>query len=1068
MRLVLLLLVVATCAVAQTSTGTVTGLVSDISGARITGAGVRLTNAETGVMQTTVTSEQGEYTFPLLSSGRYRLLVERQGFQSQSFTEVTVELGRATRLDASLKLGAVSEVVEVTGATPLLESETSTLGQFIENKTIADMPLNGRRVGELLGLMGNAVFVSGDVIRPRVSIAGGRADQQQWLLDGVNASNIGLEIPQALFNPPVESVQEIKIQQNAYSAEYGNSSGGVVLTTTRSGTNKLTGSAYEYFRNEKLDARNYFASTRAPLRWNVFGAAVGGPVIRNRTFFFSSSEWQKQRVGAVRNLTVPTAAERTGDFSATRQASGAPLIVYDPATSPRTPFAGNMIPQNRLDAVGVRIAALLPLPNRPPANAAGANNFGANAVNALNITTWTSKVDHVFSERDRLSVRYILHDFPTFNSTVYSEPAADPNGNISDRRAHSLLLNETHQFRPTIINDFRFNYQPRRFVTSGYGLGEGWPTRLGLRGVDDRAFPRINITGYPSMGAGTQERVQIPIIDNHLVNTLSWFLGAHSLKFGGEYRSGRNVDVFNSAISGSLNFGVQETALTGVNGTGNALASLLLGRPNSASIQSTQELDRRSKYWAGFVQDDWKLAANLTLNLGLRWEAHTPRIDARDRQNGFDPTAINPVSGTPGVVTFASRDGLGRTVYRGDYNNWTPRIGLAWKPRANTVVRAGYGVFFGPPLPGSNTASAGFEIAGTFQSPDNGVTAPFLLRDGFPSTPAPTDLGPGFGAVRVGQAVRFAPTYIDPDRQLGYSHQWNVGVQRELAWQTLIEVSYVANVGHKLNGPNTNTNQVRPELMGAGNAQVRRPFPQFANVTVVTPMWGNSSYHSVNVKAEKRFSRGLNFLANYTHAKFIDDVASGFEFGSIPGGIQDFYNRRAEKSLSGNDVRHRLVSSGVYELPGSHWAIKGWSFGLISTIQSGGPNGITVQNNTSNAFNPGALRANLLRDPTLPSGERTVTRWFDTGAAVAPPAFTFGNAGRAVTTGPGLQNFDISVIRNFPIRERLRLQFRFESFNVLNRANFDDPGTSLGGPGFGVISVARPGRSIQLGLKLTF
>ncbi len=325
---------------------------------------------------------------------------------------------------------------------------------------------------------------------------------------------------------------------------------------------------------------------------------------------------------------------------------------------------------------------------------------------------------------------------------------------------------------------------------------------------------------------------------------------------------------------------------------------MLVGFPNSGSVHATDLLDRRAKYYAFFVHHDWKVARNFTLNLGLRWETHTPRIDEHDRQNGFGATAINPVSKTPGIVTFASRDGAGRALYDGDYNNFAPRVGFAWKPLGNekTVVRSGYGVFFGPPLPGSNNTSAGFETSGNYITPDNGITAPFFLRDGFPSTTR-AELGPGFGAVPVGSAARFAPEFIEGSRRLGYSQQWNFDLQRDLGWDTVLDAGYLANTGHKLNGPNTSINQVRPELMGPGNAQARRPFPQFNNVTLVAPMWGNSSYHSLNVKAEKRFSHGLNFLVNYTYSKFIDDVPSGFEVGQTSGGIQNFYNRRVEKAV---------------------------------------------------------------------------------------------------------------------------------------------------------------------------
>ncbi len=1073
---------------AQVSSGTITGTVNDGTGARVAKAKLRLVNLDTNVASAAESNEQGEYTFPLIPSGRYSLRVEQTGFQTAITREVTVELGRTIRLDYTLQLGQTTESVVVTSATPLLDSETSTVGQFIENKTIADMPLNGRRIGDLMGLAGNAIYISGDVIRPRVAIAGGRADQQQWLLDGVNASNVALEAPQALFNPPVESVQEIRIQQSGYSAEFGNSSSGVILTTTKSGDNRLRGNAYEYLRNDRLDARNFFAASRPPLRWNTFGFTLGGPISipklyngKNRSFFFTSLEWQRQRIGVVRLLTVPTNAERNGDFSGTRTAAGQQLTIFDPNTSPRAPFPGNVIPPNRIDPVGKALASFLPEANRTPTNAAGANNFNANASNGLNITTSTSKFDHIFNDNNRINVRYLLHDFPTFSTAVYPTPAADPNSNTQARRAYSTMVNYIRNLRPTLLNDLRFNWQPRFFIFSSTGLGEGWPTRIGLRGVDDRAFPRVAATGYAALGNTNHERIQQPIWDLHLVDGLSWFRGKHAIKIGGEYRWGRNQDIFNQQISGQFNFAPQPTALTGNANSGNGIASLLVGFPNSASVLSTQPLDRRQAYYALYVQDDYKLAPNLTVNIGIRWEAHTPRVDANDRQNGFDFNAINPVSNTPGVITFASRDGAPREVYRGDYNNFAPRIGLAWKPfgSAKTVVRSSYGVFFGPPVPGSNNTAAGFEVSGSFQTPDNGITPPFLLRNGVPPLPSTANLGPGFGAVRPGQAVAFSPAFIEEDRQLGYTQQWNLSLQREVGWNSVVELSYTGTVGHRLNGPNTNINQVRPELLAAGNAQIRRPYPQFGNIVSTAPMWGNSSYHSMNAKLEKRFSSGLNLLTNYTWSKFIDDVANGFENGNIPGGIQNFYNRQNEKSLSGNDVRHRLSMSSVYELPwgrNRRWlnqgfaasVLGGWNLGGILTLQAGSPVGATTQTNTLNAFNPGAQRANILRPADLPKEERRVERWFDTSAFALPAPFTFGNSARAATTGPGLVNLDMSLIKNFAFTERINLQFRLESFNVANRANFEEPGSALGAPNFGVITAAKAARTNQLGLKLAF
>ncbi|MBI1358226.1 MAG: hypothetical protein GC160_28155 [Acidobacteria bacterium] len=1066
----------------QGSTGSITGLVTDSSQARLPGVTIEARNADTGVVLTAETGAAGEYTVPLLQPGHYSLTARLTGFRAFTQSGITIELGRVTRLDISLEVGEVTETVEVTGSAPLLESETSTVGQFIENKTVTDMPLNGRRAGELVALMGNAVTVSKGVIRPRIAVAGGRGDQQNWMIDGVNSANVALENPQALFNPPVESVQELRVQQNGYSAEFGNSSGGVITISTRSGTNQLHGSLYEFLRNSAVDARNFFAADKAPLRWNVFGFAVGGPIIKNKTFFFVNNEWQKQRIGVTNLLTTPTALQRIGDFSQTTNAAGALTRIFDPFSgATRQQYANNIIPGSQQDPVGLALMDYYPEANRAPSNQAGANNFVGNRTNALNLSTLTLKVDHVFSERDRLSFRYILHDFPTNNTPVFSRPEADPFGNFSDRRAYSYLFNHLHNFAPTVINDLRVNIQPRYFITGPLEIDGGWPAKLGLKGVPGEAFPRVNVSGFTAMGATNQGRTQTPIWDHHVVDIVSWFKGSHSVKMGGEFRYSRNAENFNQWESGVLTFQPQGTNLPGTGNTGNAMASMLAGYLHRGQVRTLDRIDRRAKYWAGFVQDDWKVRSNFTLNIGVRWETHTPRIDALDRQNGFDLTATNPVCNCPGVITFAGLNGQGRTVYQGDYNNFTPRVGFAWQPFGDnkTVVRSGYGIFYGPPLPGSNNMAAGFSLDGDFLTPDNGVTAPFLLRDGFPTVQRP-ELGPGFGAVAPGQAAVYSPQLIDQQRQLGYSQMWNMSIQRTLGFNTVFEASYLGNVGHKLPGPSVSLNQVDPSLWRSGNMQALRPYPQFNAVTRVSPMWGNSSYHGMNLKLEKRFSHGLNFLMNYTWAKFIDDVYSGQEAGESDLGMQNYYDRHNEKALSGNDVRHRLVWSSVYELPLGKdrkflhdgvlaTVLGGWNFGTIITLQQGSPMGLTTQTNgLGSAFTPGPQRVNVESNPALPKSEQTVERYFDTTAVSAPGTLQFGNSSRALLKGPGIVNFDVSLLKNHRWGEHYNVQFRFEAFNFFNHANFNEPGRALGSPQFGVISSAADPRSLQFGLKFAF
>jgi hypothetical protein len=432
-------------------------------------------------------------------------------------------------------------------------------------------------------------------------------------------------------------------------------------------------------------------------------------------------------------------------------------------------------------------------------------------------------------------------------------------------------------------------------------------------------------------------------------------------------------------------------------------------------------------------------------------------------------------------VTFAGLDGLRSQIYNGDWNNVAPRVGLAWKPfnLQKTVVRAGFGIFYGPPLEGSNNTSAGFETTGNFSSPDNGLTAPFLLRNGFPGGASAAQPGPGYGAVPVGSPVIFAPTYVQQDRQLGYTEQWNFDVQQQLGWDTVLDLAYLGSAGHRLPGPDTSINQVPVALMAAGNTQVRRPFPQFGNVSVVAPMWGNSNYQALNIKVEKRFSHGLNFLASYTFSKFIDDVPSSFEVGSESGGIQNIYDRRAEKALSGNNVPNRFVVSSTYELPvgkGKEWLksgvpaamFGGWSLAMIGVLQQGAPMQLNTQTNTTNAFTPGAQRVNALSNPNLPADQRSITRWFDTTAVAAPPALTFGNSSRSLVTAPGLIDWSLSALKNIRFHERYAIQFRAEALNFLNHPNFMAPGNALGSSNFGVISAARDPRIWQLGLRFDF
>src|SRR6266545_2315626 len=1046
---------------AQSPQATISGIITDSTGAVVPGVQVTAINPATTQRGAAVTNGQGFFVLTQLAIGDYTVEAEKAGFKKFVRQGLTLTTGATVALDIRLEIGAATDTVTITGETPLLQTRTSDVSTLIESKTVQDLPLGDRRTLNIIKLTGAAVFVAYDSgAKPNFSLAGGRTQSQMFWIDGGSGQNMRLGIGQVDIDPPVETVQEVKVLSNNYAAEYGGSAGGVIIATTKSGGNQFHGSLFEYLRNDALDAANFFApivngeKQKAPLRYNVFGGTLGGPVWlpkkafgpagydgHNKTFFFFAYEGTRRLEGLVRTMTVPTLLQRQGDFSDTRNAAGAVIPIFNPATTRveggrtvRTQFAGNKIPIDRLDPVALRLLEFYPLPNRAPDNPTGANNFSANYQQILTRNNYMAKVDHNFTERDR------------------------------------------------------FNHE------TSFGLGEPWPSRLGLKGAPDGAFPQINVAGVTTLGAGTHERRQLPIQQRQFVNNLTVTRGRHALKMGAELRESLNFEINRPSISGQFNFTTLLTGQPGNAATGVGFASLLLGYPNGVSFRETEALDRYSWYLAGFFQDDWTINQSLTINLGLRWETDTPITDRDNRMNGFDPRAINPVSGTPGVVKFAGQDGYPSQPYATDWNNFGPRIGFAWKPFGlqKTVIRGGVGVFFAHPFDrgAPNSASLGFENSASVNTQDNGLTAPFLLRDGVPTVSlGGATRNDSFGAVRVGQAAPTAVTYFDLNRSTGYSEQFNLNIQQELPGQITFEAGYIGNLSRKLASGNVSINQITPqklaEVAARPNAadrvgrQIDRPFPQFSNVSLVAPAFGISNYRALVLRAEKRFAAGFNFLTTYTWSKFLNDTdEGGSALGNEPS-YANYYDRDSDYGPSGNDIRHRFTISSVYELPvgrGKRYLAKGplgviagnWSVGVLALMQTGPPTTVTTQTNTTNAFSAGAQRADILRDPNLKSSERTLARWFDTSAFAQPAAFTFGAGGRGTVRGDGVVNFDLSLLKNFFFAEQKGFQFRLEMFNAFNHPDFGLPGATLGGPGFGVVSSARSGRNIQVGLRLVF
>lgn len=1102
LRLVVFLLTGWALLWCQSNRGSISGVVTDAQGALVPGAKVRAVNAATQSRTETVSNDTGFYSLPALPIGAYKVEAEREGFRRAVLENVTLTTGESLELNVRMELGAVSETVSITSEAPLVETRTSDVTQLIESKSIESLPLGNRRTLNAINLTGAAVFVrynnTPGNANPDFSLAGGRTQSQMFWIDGGTGQNLRIGQGQINLDPPVETVSEMKVLSNSNSAEYGGSAGGIIVTTTRSGTNQLHGSAYEYLRNDAMDAPGFFAPVangekqKPRLRYNVFGGTIGGPIRRDKTFFFGAFEGQRLRTGGVDTLTVPTALQRAGDFSETFNAQGRQILIYDPSTTVnangafvREPFPGNRIPAAQLDPVAAKLMQFYPLPNRAPDGVTGANNFRANYVASSSANFYMAKVDHSLSDRDRLTGRYFINGGPTRNTSVYADPAADPRTS-ADNRQQYVYGNWTRTVNPTLVNDLRFTYVRRSFHSLTNGLGGGYPEKLGLKGVPNDAFPQIVPAGFSALGSNAQERQQYPIEQQQFVDNVSKIHGRHTLRFGGEARRSRNHEFNLQTVSGAFSFSTLPTGLPGNAATGSGLASLLLGFPTAFSQLQTQELDRSSWYLAGFAQDDWNISRSLTLNFGLRWETDTPMVDANDRMNSFDPAQINPVSATPGVVKFMGLNGYRSTPYDGDWNNFAPRFGFAWKVLGSerTVVRGGYGIFHAHPFDAGvpNAVALGFSLSKDLNSPDNGITAPFYLRNGVPgSGVAAPKLDDSFGAVPVGASTNTAVSFFEQNRRTGYSQQFNLGVQRQVGASSVVEVTVLGNLSRKLASTPLSINQIPPDVLGPQHQSQRdRPFPQFSNVTIQSPTLGLANYYAGMIRYQKRYSKGLSLGANYTWSRFFDNTNEvGATIGNNSGPYSNYYNRAMDYGPSANDIRHRSVIHAVYELPfgkGRRWlsgsplryVAGGWSLGGVTSIQSGAPFTVTTQTNTTNSFSSGALRADVLRNPNLDSEERSVRRWFDTSAFAQPAPYQFGNQGVGLLRGAGLFNVDLSILRDFRLTETAKFELRGEFFNATNHTNYNLPGQVFNGAGFGVISSAGPARQIQVGARISF
>ena len=1118
--LVLAFLGVSVSLPAQQGRGTIQGNVTDQSGAAAAGVLVKITSVETNISSNTTTNGEGFFLATNLNVGSYTVLAEQAGFRKSLRSGIVLQVDQRAQVDFRLELGQVAETVEVKAEAPLVNTGDSAVGKVIDNRRVMELPLNGRNALALTlltpsvksnGGSTNSGFGDRGIQLSAISINGGPNSMNGQLLDGSN--NIQSYIGEVAINPGVDAVEEFKVQSGALPAEYGFSAGGVINMVTKSGTNQYHGTAYEFLRNDKLDARNTFAATKPPFRYNQFGASAGGPVIKNRTFFFGNWERYYYKRSASQVGTYPTALQHSGNFSDLFDTSGKLIPIYDPATTgtnaagqaTRNVFPGNIIPASQLDPVAAKINAFYPLPNRTPTNAfTNSNNYGRLSTESRYSQQLTLKGDHHFSDRNSMFGRYSFFNHKTDNGN-----GINPNPEVTYRddnlKNWNIVLSDTHTFTPTIINEARVGVTRGHFPFIVRSFGGDWPSKLGLPPiVPADTFPAIGngLPGFNTGTAGVRGSVNWQFLDS-----VTLIRGAHTMKTGIDFRLLQGNNLQRSSPSGNYGFASTLTAnpLTPA-GTGSSYATFLVGAVSSASVTTHLGESQRTHSVSGFLQDDWKITRRLTLNLGLRYDVQLQTVENKNGTTNFDPSC-KLSNGLSGCTIYAGVNGQPRAFRENDFSNLAPRIGFAYDVfgHSRTVIRAGYGTMYPSQMWRENYGNAaGFAQTSTTYSQSNPNLQAFPLRIGFPSAPI-QPLGAALGsAVFLGQGVAID----EADGKTPRSNQMTFSLQQQLKGSWLLDLGYSGNIGTGFTAGSYDLNQLDNQYLSRGVAlrtqvanpyaglvpgalgastisllQSLKPYPYYSSIQIRNPRLGAYNSHLMLLSAEKRMSKGLTLLVSFTGGKVISDsLANPVNFGAVEQVNQISYqdgkfNRKLERSVDPTDVSKRGVVSLLYELPfgrGQGLAsrlVGGWQVNTIGIMQTGLPVIITGANNFLAARPNSTGTAANIRNPTA-------LAWFDTSQFVNPSDYTYGTIGRVLpdVRGPGTVNWDLSAIKNTRFMERFNLQFRAEAFNFLNHVNLGIPsGTFTAGTNgkningaFGTITSARDARNIQFGLKLIF
>ncbi len=1032
MRSLLIVLVFCLPTLGQVTTGSISGYVNDPAHAPITRAKVTVSSANRSIQKWALTDSSGFYRFDDLPPAVYDLLLEAPSFDPVRTGNVRLEVNTSLRADFNPPITGRHETVLVQSEIRAVPTETSDLGTVLDREMIAKLPLNERDFLQLALLTpGVLPPVQDSQLSTRGNFAmhanGGREEFNNYLLDGVD--NNDPDVNAYVLQPSVDSIEEFKIETNAYSAEYGRSAGGQVNVITRSGSNEFHAFAYEYLRNRALDARNFFDGSNKPqLIRNQFGAGVGGPLVRNRTFFFANYDGLRGSQGYSRLATVPSPAERSGDLA------GLPPV-FDPFTFRY--FPGNQIPASRISPVALKILNLYPLPS----NISATGNYLAQPIGNDSLDQYNIRLDHTFNERNQVTLRYSYGHKNIFEPYTENATTNLPGfGDYVKDRGHNALINYTRVLGPRTTNSLLlgFNRANRSILQQNYGtnVNQLWGVNYLPTDPLESGYPAISVSGFSQIGDLTSLPIDRHTTTYQLNDSLSLVRGNHRLKIGAEFRKIALNGTVAELPRGSISF---LGALTG-----SGIGDLLLGLPTfTIDSQLTAPQTLRTFQSDFYFQDDWQIRPDLTLNLGVRYEYNTPPTDPTNRMS-----VLNLMTRQ---LSQVGADGIPRSGIHPDLNNFAPRVGFAWNPAKNFVLRGGYGIFYDASM---------FEVSSAlYYNPPY-----FTIYTFFPTAQNLLTLHNPF-PLSSGYIPPASLSTLAPDMRTPYLQSWNLNVQQAVGKLGTFSIAYAASKGTKLIR-SLDLNQPPP---GPGDVDSRRPYAGFSNI-FYTGTGGNSEFQSLQLSFTRRFRSGLSVLANYMRSKSIDDSSAFLGVYSDKSFPQNSSNYHAEHAPSSFDVPNYATIAFVYQLPWRDRWLRNIEFRSIITARNGQPFTPLLSFDNSNTGNTGgtfgADRPNVLFSPEV--AHPGPQEWFNPAAFATAAPYTFGNAGRNILRGPGLFTWDLEAARQFALSERCSLTFEAQAFNVLNRTNFDLPQLYADQPSFGQIFSAKAPRQLQFALRLGF